>query len=130
MRGPEDLVRVKVTLSSIVSLDRERIVEDPAWAAIADNVDLNDPEQVEKALAKYLNSYLQRQMLFGGQDVFMPSTNGPASLEMISAETIQPEKEVGIAKQANSNTDSTVIRMEEIHGNSNGSRTSTGSGNQ
>jgi hypothetical protein len=85
MRGPEDLILIKATLSSIISLDRERITEDPAWAAIADNVDLNDPEQVEQALYLYLTSYIHRQQLFGEQ-IFMPSTNGPVDIEVIKME--------------------------------------------
>jgi len=104
MRGPEDLILIDVYLKSTVSLDRERIVEDPAWAAIADNVDLNDPEQREQALFRYLAQYISRgnEKLF--DSVFMPSTNGPADL--------------------------TIIRMEDVtHGNSNSSGASAGCGN-
>lgn len=79
MRGPEDLIVIDVKLSARVSLDRERIIEDPAWAVIADKVDLNNPEQLEQALWLYLASYIHRQQLFGPQ-VFMPATNGPADL--------------------------------------------------
>ena len=58
MRGPEDLILVKCLSASTISLDLERIVEDPAWAAIADNVDLNDPEQREQALFAYVRQYI------------------------------------------------------------------------
>lgn len=79
MRGPEDLIVLDVKMSARVSLDRERIIEDPAWANIADKVNLTDPEELKQALQQYLESYILRQQLFGPQ-VFMPSTNGPADI--------------------------------------------------
>lgn len=88
MRGPEDLIQVDVTLHSRISLDRERIVDDPAWAAIVDKLDLNDPEQLDQALRMYLNSYIQRQQLFGGSVIFMPSTNGPADITLRDMEVV------------------------------------------
>lgn len=88
MRSPEDLIRVRAKLSTVISLDRERIVEDPAWAAIADNIDLNDSEQVEQALFLYLTSYIQREQIFGGNSVFMPSTNGPADIAVEHMEDV------------------------------------------
>jgi hypothetical protein len=88
MRTPEDLIKVRVMMFSDVDLDRERIIEDPAWAEIADKIDLNDPEQVEQALYLYLGGYIHRQQLFGGSSVFMPSTNGPANITVINMEDI------------------------------------------
>lgn len=117
MRGPEDLILIKTTLSSIISLDRERIVEDPAWAAIADNVDLNDPEQKEQALFAYVRQYIHRgnEKLF--DSVFMPSTNGPSDLRVESMEVIETEK--------------VQAREETItNGNINSSGTSAGCGNE
>lgn len=87
MRSPEDLIKVKVVMSSTLSLDLERIVEDPAWAAIADNLDLNDTEQREQALFTYLRYYIHRQQLFGEQ-IFMPSTNGPADMQVEQMEDV------------------------------------------
>lgn len=88
MRTPEDLILVKVTLSALVSLDLERITEDPRWAQIADNVNLNDPEQREQALFQYLGSYIsrEREQLF--DSVFMPATNGPADLTVEKMEDV------------------------------------------
>jgi hypothetical protein len=87
MRGPEDLITIRVTLSATISLDRERIVEDPAWASIADNVDLEDPEQKDQALFQYLASYIRREQLF--DSVFMPSTNGPSDLVLENLEEVK-----------------------------------------
>lgn len=89
MRTLEDKILVRVKMSSLISLDLERIVEDPVWASIADNVDLNDPEQREQALFNYLGSYIRRHQLFGGCNVFMPSTNGPSDIEIIEMEDVK-----------------------------------------
>lgn len=87
MRSPEDLIKVRVTMQAMVSLDRERIIEDPSWASIADNIDLNDQSQVEQALYLYLRNYIHRQPLFGEQ-IFMPTTNGPADIQVIEMEDV------------------------------------------
>ena len=86
MRTPEDRIKVRVTMQVVVDLDRERIVEDPLWAN-AESYDLNDPEQVQRALFTYLASYVHRQRLFGEQ-IFMPSTNGPADISVINMEEV------------------------------------------
>lgn len=88
MRGPEDLILIKVSLSSTISLDRERIIEDPQWAAIADRIDLNNTEQREQALFEYLARYINRgnEKLF--DSVFMPSTNGPSDLNIEKMEVV------------------------------------------
>ena len=88
MRGAEDLIQVDVVLVSRISLDRERIVEDPVWAGIVSNLDLNDPNQLNQALELYVRSYIQRQQLFGGVEVFMPSTNGPADIALDKMEVV------------------------------------------
>ena len=87
MRTQEDLIEVRVEMVSTISLDRERIIEDPAWAAIADNINLEDKEQVEQALFLYLKSYIIRQQLFGAC-IFMPATNGPSDIEVKSMEEV------------------------------------------
>ena len=79
---------MQVKMTAVISLDRERIIEDPAWAAIVDNLDLNNPEHVEQALYLYLESYIRREQLFGGNRVFMPSTNGPADIKMERMEDV------------------------------------------
>lgn len=99
MRSPEDLIKIRVAMLSTISLDRERIIEDPVWASIADNLDLNNPGQVEQALYLYLESYIHRQQLFGGNNVFMPSTNGPADIEVINMEASN-----GSSSDGNGNT--------------------------
>jgi hypothetical protein len=87
MRTPDDLIKIKVTMNSVLSLDRERIIQDPVWAGIADNYNLEDPEQAEQALFLYLVSYIQRQQLFG-ECIFMPATNGPSDLLVDNMEDI------------------------------------------
>lgn len=87
MRTPEDRIKVRVTMEAVIDLDRERIVEDPLWAN-AEAYDLADPGQVERALFLYLASYVRRSKLFGGPEVFMPSTNGPAEIEVIKMEDV------------------------------------------
>lgn len=88
MRGMEDLLLIRVTLSSTISLDRERITEDPQWAVIADNIDLSDQKQLEQALFAYLARYINRgnEKLF--DSVFMPSTNGPSDLTIEKMEIV------------------------------------------
>lgn len=98
MRSQEDLIQVKVTLNATISLDRERIIEDPAWAAIADNVDLNDPEQREQALFLYLAGYINREQLF--DSVFMPSTNGPADIRVEKMEDVSDGNDTSVASSS------------------------------
>lgn len=86
MRSPEDLVQIKVSLYSIISLDMERIEMDPAWIEVCQRVDLEDPEQVKQALFQYLGLYISREELFDNR--FMPATNGPANVIITDMELI------------------------------------------
>lgn len=86
MRTQEDLIEIEVMMRSKVSLDRERIIEDPQWASIADKVNLDDPYELKQALFSYLGSYISRQQIFGGESIFMPSTNGPANIRIVNME--------------------------------------------
>jgi len=88
MRGPEDLIQVELRLRAIVSLDRERITEDPVWAGIADSIDLQDPEAVKQALYRYIGQYVAREKKQLFDAIFMPSTNGPADLTIESIEEL------------------------------------------
>ena len=87
MRVPEDLIKIRVIMEATISLDRERIIEDPIWSN-AESYDLTDPEQLQRALFLYLATYIRREQLFGGPDIFMPSTNGPSTINVISMEKI------------------------------------------
>ena len=88
MRTPEDLIKVRVVMLSTISLDRERIIEDPIWASIVDNLDLDNSEQIEQAIYLYLESYINRHQLFSGNSIFMPSTNGPSNIETLKMEIL------------------------------------------
>lgn len=86
MKSPEDLVQVKVSLYSIISLDKERIETDPAWAEVCSRFDFDDPEQVKQALFQYLGLYISREELFDYR--FMPATNGPSAILITDMEII------------------------------------------
>ena len=88
MRDQNDRVVIDVTIRARVSLDRERVIEDPAWAEVSKNYDLTKPEQVQQALYQYLGNYVIREQLFGGISIFMPSTNGPADLIVENMEEV------------------------------------------
>lgn len=90
MRNSDDLIKLRAELTATISLDRERVIEDPVWASIADTINLEDPEQLEQALFAYLRSYINRQQLFG-ECIFMPSNNGPGDIQVRSIEEIKDE---------------------------------------
>jgi hypothetical protein len=73
-RGPEDLLYLTLDLSAGISLDMERIEEDPIYHQTV----AMEPDK-ELALQAYLEHYLIRDRLLRE----MPSTNGPGHLALV-----------------------------------------------
>jgi hypothetical protein len=76
MRTPEDIVQINFTLLCGLSLDQERVEQDPVWAQVTRHVELDDPGERERALQRYVGYYLEREHVLAE----MPGTNGPAIL--------------------------------------------------
>jgi hypothetical protein len=76
MRTRHDLKIVRFSLICGVTLDMERVEDDPAWAMASRHFDLEDPVQMDAALIEYLKHYLSKEGLLAE----MPSTNGPADV--------------------------------------------------
>lgn len=77
MRGPEDRILVRLTMSTIADLDLERIQEDPIWEMI----NVSSPDE-NTAVQRYIAEYLRNILLFTN----MPCTNGPSSITVEKAE--------------------------------------------
>ena len=76
MRTRHDLKILQFKLICGVTLDMERVEDDPAWAMASRNYDVADPMQMDAALVIYLQHYLAKEGLLAE----MPSTNGPADV--------------------------------------------------
>jgi hypothetical protein len=76
MRTRHDLKILQFKLICGVTLDMERVENDPAWIMAGRNYDLADPLQMDAALVLYLQHYLAKEGLLAE----MPSTNGPADV--------------------------------------------------
>lgn len=76
MRSEEDIVEVRIEMSSLLSLDWERIENDPIWIQIGNDCNLSDPAQRHQALLRYIGAYIGLEKFFRD----CPSTNGPASV--------------------------------------------------
>ncbi len=76
MRTRDDLIAVRFEISCSVTLDIERIQEDPVWDSVCLYHDITQPEQLAKALQVYVRHYLQRESILAE----MPSTCGPANM--------------------------------------------------
>lgn len=72
-RSPEDLLEVRLGLMARVSLDMERIEEDPIYRQC-----LMVAADETSALQAYLEHYITRERFLRD----MPSTNGPGQLAM------------------------------------------------
>ena len=82
MRDDKDILEVKLQLSSMLSLDWERIEQDPTWINVSAGIDLSVPEERDMALRRYISAYLGNEKLFRN----CPSTNGPASIWALGME--------------------------------------------
>ena len=76
MKSFDDLLHVRFNLVGLVTLDMERIEDDPKWQRIAMNYDLTDNESKKVAIGRYLNTYLSKDDVLAN----CPATNGPADL--------------------------------------------------
>ena len=76
MRNRNDLKSVRFSLLCGVTLDMERVEQDPAWGMAGRHYDLDDPQQFDAAVVEYLKHYLGAESILSE----MPSTNGPADV--------------------------------------------------
>ena len=86
MRNQDDILIVRFDVSGSVSLDMERVEQDPVWMDIARQADITTEPSRTNALLAYVNIYLSRSTLL--ED--MPSTNGPADLFGARVSVVQP----------------------------------------
>ena len=77
MRNLEDIKLVKFHLQGAVSLDIERIVEDPVFIQVTGNT-------LEDKLNNYIKHYLTNETLLSN----VPSSNGPADIHVIETEVV------------------------------------------
>jgi len=73
---------VRFRLEGVVSLDPERLEDDPLWAIISAQWDLSAGEGRRRALAEYLSRYFEGERLLAQN----PCTNGPATPTNIEIE--------------------------------------------
>jgi hypothetical protein len=75
-RSDEDIFSITINLQGSLSLDWERIMDDPVWDTI---IQLQDgPLNYQAALVEYIIFYLRSEKLLTN----MPGTNGPGILEL------------------------------------------------
>ena len=76
MTSLDDLLNVRFNLTALITMDMQRIEDDPAWQRIRLDFDMTDAKQRERALDRYLSTYLVKEDILR----FCPSTNGPADV--------------------------------------------------
>jgi hypothetical protein len=76
MQSRNDLKTIRFEISCSVTLDLERIVEDPVWESVSRYHDVSQAGQFERALQSYLRHYLKNESVLAE----MPSTCGPANI--------------------------------------------------
>jgi len=84
MRDLSDLINIRFAISGKIELDWERIELDQEWQMLSERFDLDDPEQKNAALTKYLLGYLSQEQILA----MMPVTNGPADLLGLNVEIL------------------------------------------
>jgi hypothetical protein len=86
MKTMDDLRTVRFSIQCGITLDRERLEEDPVWKQFTWRHDVNTESGLCEALTAYLRYYLQRDTSLLAE---MPATNGPADVYgIISSEVI------------------------------------------
>lgn len=88
MRSEEDILQFRVKMLCGVSLDMERIEEDPQWEFLTRALDMSNAEIKKAAVETYLAKYISQEILLTN----MPSTNGPASLYGTEIEWVEKGK--------------------------------------
>jgi hypothetical protein len=93
MRHENDRLLVRITLSSVIDLDLERVEEDPQWQRLIEGKDDSNKDIVKAMLFEYINQYLLR-----GPRIMTnaPSTNGPSELWPIEMEIISERPNTSI----------------------------------
>jgi hypothetical protein len=74
-RNTEDIIDISFQLQAHISLDIERIIEDPIWKIICIQNGFEEDFHKE-LLQEYLNHYIIRERFLSE----MPCTNGPGNL--------------------------------------------------
>jgi hypothetical protein len=69
------LLTLRFAIAGVVTLDPDRLEDDPVWQMISARYDLTSGEGRRQALAAYLTRYLEREQLLAQN----PCTNGPAT---------------------------------------------------
>jgi len=80
MRSKDDLVNVSFVMEGIVSLDWERIEQDPVWQMAA-----RRHADRKACLADYVSRYLSNEAIL----TEAPATNGPASVTRVTTRIIE-----------------------------------------
>jgi hypothetical protein len=78
-RSEEDILELSFQLEAHVTLDIERVINDPIWRLICLQSGLEDTEYHPELLVDYLNHYIIRDKALTD----MPATNGPAELRLL-----------------------------------------------
>ena len=84
MRGKDDIKLIRFEAGGTISLDLERIEEDPLWGQILQRQDISTDQGLNAALCRYFVQYLSNESILAE----MPSTNGPATLTGLNAEVV------------------------------------------
>jgi len=71
---PQQLT-LRFLLGGVVTLDPDRLEDDPFWTIVSAQYDLSSGEGRRQALSLYLTRYLERERLLAEN----PCTNGPAT---------------------------------------------------
>ena len=79
MKTPID---VTFTVTGGVKVDMDRVVEDPWWNLYTGDLDLEDPQQLQLGLSRYVQAYLKQEILLSD----VPWSCGPADLYQITIE--------------------------------------------
>ena len=85
MRDANDLKRIRFTLICGVTLDMERVAEDPSWSMAARNCDLSVPREFNFAMMQYLQYHLNNSRM-DRLLAEMPATCGPADIYGMTVE--------------------------------------------
>jgi hypothetical protein len=79
--NPQQLT-LRFHLDGVITLDPDRLEDDPVWGIVSAQWDLSAGEGRRRALSEYLSRYLERERLLAQN----PCTNGPATPTNIEIE--------------------------------------------
>ena len=78
-RSDEDIINITFEVSAQISLDIERIINDPIWKILCLSEGYDDTSYYPELLQLYISYYVVRDKFLS----HMPSTNGPAECNII-----------------------------------------------